>query len=130
MNRPMRAMVRVTGAALLLLALSAAIRPAVLSQTTGGLWEIEGAPGPIRQRMCLADTALLAQFEHRRFNCTRVVIRDQRTSAEVHYTCAGGGFGQTTIGMLTPRSLRIETQGISDNAPFHYVLQARRVGNC
>ena len=32
--------------------------------------------------------------------------------------------------MLTPRSLRIETQGISDSLPFNYVLQARRVGDC
>jgi hypothetical protein len=59
-----------------------------------------------------------------------VVIRDQPTVSEVHYTCSGGGFGQTTIGLLTPRSLRIETQGISKNAPFHYVLQARRMGDC
>ena len=90
-----------------------------------------GAAGPESPSACASRTPLCSRSSSiAGFNCTRVVIRDQRTSAEVHYTCAGGGFGQTTIGMLTPRSLRIETQGISDNAPFHYVLQARRVGNC
>jgi hypothetical protein len=32
--------------------------------------------------------------------------------------------------VITPRSLRISTQGISDNLPFNYLLQARRVGEC
>jgi hypothetical protein len=72
----------------------------------------------------------LAQYEHLRANCERDIIRDQQSRAEIHYTCSGGAFGQTTVQLLTPRSLRIETQGISDNAPFHYVLQARRLGNC
>lgn len=117
--------------AAMLLALTAADRPAVLSQTSGGLWELSGGPGSARRsRQCVRDTALLAQTEHRRANCTRVIVRDQPTSAEVHYTCPAGGFGRTTITMVTPRSFRIETQGISGGAPFHYVLQARRVGNC
>jgi hypothetical protein len=32
--------------------------------------------------------------------------------------------------LITPRSIRIETQGISGDLPFNYVLQARRVGDC
>jgi hypothetical protein len=113
-----------------LLALTAAVRPAVLSQAAGGLWEVSGGPGSRTQRICVPDTYLLAQYEHRKSSCSRIVVRDTRSSAEIHYTCTGGGFGQSTIGLLTPRSLRIETQGISNNAPFHYTLQARRVGNC
>jgi hypothetical protein len=129
MKRPIRAMTRVSGAALLLLVLTAAIRPAVFTQTTGGLWEVSRAEGG-RRTLCVADPMLLAQYEHLRGNCARDVIRDQQSRAEIHYTCTGGAFGQTTVQLLTPRSLRIETQGISDNAPFHYVLQARRLGNC
>lgn len=118
-------------AAALLLALTAADRPSVLSQTSAGLWELSGGPGSLRHaRQCLRDPALLAQVEHRRTSCTRVIVRDLPTRAEVDYTCNGGGFGRSTITMLTPRSFRIETQGISGGAPFHYVLQARRVGNC
>jgi len=129
MRRPIRAITRACGSAIALLALTAAIRPAVFMQTTGGLWEVSRAEGG-RRNICVPDPLLLAQYEHLRSNCSRDVIRDQQSRAEIHYTCQGGAFGQTTVQLLTPRSLRIETQGISDNAPFHYVLQARRVGNC
>jgi len=122
-------MTRACGSAIALLALTAAIRPAVFMQTTGGLWEVSRAECG-RRNVCVPDPLLLAQYEHLRSNCSRDVIRDQQSRAEIHYTCQGGAFGQTTVQLLTPRSLRIETQGISDNAPFHYVLQARRVGNC
>ena len=122
--------VLVTGTTLAL-SLAAAMRPTVLAHSSGGLWEVEGANGRAsRIRLCLPDPTLLAQYEHRGDACTRVVVRDRPALAEIHYTCSGGGFGQTTISSLTPRSLRIETQGISGDAPFHYVLQARRIGNC
>lgn len=111
-------------------ALIAAQRPVALAQTSGGLWEVSGVPGQAAQRLCVADTALLAQYEHRRESCTRVVIRDMPSWAEIHYTCSGGGFGRSKVTAITPRSLRIETQGISGNAPFNLLLQARRVGSC
>lgn len=129
MKRPIRAMTRVTGAAFLLLAFTAAVRPAVFSQTAGGLWEVSRADGG-RRNICILDPILLAQYEHLKGRCSRDVIRDQSGRAEISYTCTGGGFGQSKIEQLTPRSLRIETQGISGDAPFHYVLQARRLGDC
>ena len=58
------------------------------------------------------------------------MIRDSGTEAEIHYTCADGGFGQSKMTLITPRSLTIDTQGISGNLPFHYMLHARRVGDC
>ena len=118
-------------AAVAIVTLGAAQRPAALAVTNGGLWELEGLPGakaPVR--MCVADTGVLAQFEHRGQLCTRMVISDTPSATVIHYTCAGGGFGRSKLTLLTPRSLRIETQGISDNLPFNYVLQARRVGEC
>ena len=118
------------GCVALLLALTAAQRPTALARTAGGEWEIIGQPGRGAQKLCLADTAVLAQHEHRGTSCTRVVIRDLPSVTEVHYTCAGGGFGRTKMTVITPRSLRVETQGISNNFPFNYVLQARRVGDC
>lgn len=129
MKRPLRTTVRVAGAALLLLGLTAAVRPTIFSQTTGGLWEVSRGNG-FRRTVCIPDPVVLAQFEHLRANCARDIVRDQQRRAEIHYTCAGGAFGQSTVDLITPRALRIETQGISGNAPFHYVLQARRVGNC
>ena len=58
------------------------------------------------------------------------MIKDSETKTVIEYKCAGGGFGRSSITMITPRSLRIETQGISDNFPFGYVAQAHRIGDC
>jgi hypothetical protein len=118
------------GAAALLL-LVAAARPATLAETSPGLWELSGLPNataPVRQ--CMADTAALAAFEHRGQRCKQVVVSDTPSTTVIEYTCNGGGFGRSKLTLLTPRSLRIETQGISANYPFNYVIQARRVGEC
>ena len=129
MNRRLKATSRFAGAAVVLVALTASVRPAVFSQTVGGLWEISRSDGG-RRSICIPDPVVLAQYEHLKARCSRDVIRDQLGHAEISYTCAGGGFGQSKVEQITPRSLRIETQGISGDAPFHYVLQARRIGNC
>lgn len=111
------------------MALIAAALPSVMSGVEGGLWEIDRGAGQTI-RVCAPNPAMLAQYEHRNRTCSRTVIRDSGDSAVFSYTCPGAGFGQSTISVLTPRSLRVETQGISGNAPFNYVFQARRVGNC
>jgi hypothetical protein len=110
-------------------ALAAAGSPSALSQAAGGEWELsrQGSP-PVR--LCVAKPERLAQFEHRNASCKLNVIRDSGSDATISYTCPGGSFGQTKISVLTPRSLRIQTQGISGGAPFNYVLQARRMGDC
>ena len=114
-----------------MLALGAAQQPSALAATNGGLWELSGLPGAKGpQRMCVANTSVLAQYEHRGQMCTRLVISDSPTTTVIHYTCPSGGFGRSKLTLLTPRSLRIETQGISDDLPFNYLIQARRVGEC
>jgi len=106
----------------------AAAAPSVLAKVQPGLWEItrEGA-APVR--MCLADPRVLAHFEQRKAACSATLIRDDGTESTVHYTC-GADFGQSRVTLLTPRSLRVQTQGISANAPFKYDFDARRVGDC
>ena len=117
------------GAALVLL--GAATRPAALARTSPGLWELSGLPNAgTAYRQCVADTAALARVEHRGHSCTQVVIKDHPSWTEIHYTCTNGGFGRSKLTVLTPRSMRIETQGISANDPFNYTIQARRIGNC
>lgn len=109
----------------------AAAPPSALSQVSGGLWEVTGAPGAdAPQRLCVADVRALAEYEHRGKTCTRSVLSDKGASALISYSCGNAGFGQAQIDVITPRSLRISTQGISDQLPFNYVLQARRVGDC
>ena len=113
------------------LALAAATQPSVFAQAQAGMWEISGVPGakaPLKQ--CIADVAKLAEFEHRGKTCSAKIISSSPSSAVVEYRCGGAGFGRSQVDAITPRSLRIDTQGISNQLPFNYVLQARRIGDC
>ena len=108
-----------------------AAQPSALAQVAGGLWEISGVPGSSEAiRECVPNVALLAQFEHRGRNCSRRVLSQSAAGTVIEYSCGSEGFGRSAMTLLTPRSIRIETQGISGGLPFNYVLQARRVGEC
>ena len=112
-------------------AMAAVTVPRALAPASGGLWEVsKSASGHNPTRICVATPDLLAQFEHRQQQCTRKILTDQGTETLISYNCPGGGFGQSKMTLITPRSLKIDTQGISDNLPFHYQLYARRVGEC
>jgi hypothetical protein len=111
--------------------LIAAEPPPMFAQAQPGLWEMSGAPGlraPVRQ--CIADINMLVRFEHRSKSCTSKIIKQNGSTAQIEYSCGAAGFGHSEVTALTPRSLRIETQGISDGLPFNYVVQARRVDDC
>lgn len=118
------------GLGLAALALGAATLPPPIGGARG-LWEVSrSAAGTNAEKSCVAEAAVLAQWEHRKGQCTRVVISSKANEAVIHYTCAGGDFGRSHVRIITLRSLRIETQGISEGLPFNYVLHARRVGDC
>ena len=122
--------IALSGLLILPAAIAAAV-PASLAPAAGGLWELsQRADGHGATRMCVASPEVLAQYEHRQGRCTRVIISDKGSEAVIHYTCADGGFGRSQLTLLTPRSLRIDTQGISGGLPFHYQLHARRIGDC
>lgn len=105
--------------------------PRALAPAEPGLWAIgRSATGVGAQPVCLADLALLAQWEHRGARCSRVVISDTDSKLVIDYTCRDGGFGRSELTLVTPRSLRVATQGISRDGPFNYTIHARRVGNC
>jgi hypothetical protein len=109
----------------------AAAGPRALGPASGGQWQVaRSAKGAPEQALCVADPILLGQWEHRGAQCSRVILSDQGNKAVINYSCADGGFGRSEMTLLTPRTLRISTQGISAGAPFNYVLHARRVGNC
>jgi len=120
----------VAGLGLAALVLGAASLPPVIADS-GGLWEVSrSATGAGAEKICVPQASVLAQWEHRRAQCTRVVISSTSTEAVIHYTCPTGEFGHSKLKVITPRTLRIETQGISGGFPFNYVLHARRVGDC
>lgn len=123
-----RAILQRSCAGVLLLAGLAAASPSVLAGVNGGLWEVSGHGDPVR--LCVADPLVLAAYEHRNASCSRKVIRSNGETAVVSYSCSGGGFGHSEISVLTPRSLHIDTQGISGGEPYQYPLDAHRVGDC
>ncbi len=105
--------------------------PTALAPALAGIWEIgRSATGAEARRTCIAEPIALSQWEHRSGRCTRVIIADSGNKAVIHYTCADGGFGRSEITLVTPRSIKVATQGISRVGPFSYTLHARRVGNC
>ena len=119
------------GAVLAATALAAAPRSVALAGVLPGLWETTGVPGAkTPRRECVRDVLVLAQYEHRGKSCARTMVSESGATAIIDYDCGGAGFGRSKVTTITPRSLRIETQGISANMPFNYLLQARRVGEC
>jgi hypothetical protein len=112
-------------------AAATAAAPGALRAVSAGMWEVSrSATGDGAVRQCVAAPAALAQWQHRGRACTRVILADKPGETLIHYTCPAGDFGRSRITVITPRTLRIETQGISDGEPFAYKLHARRVGNC
>ncbi|MCA1654547.1 MAG: DUF3617 domain-containing protein [Sphingomicrobium sp.] len=110
---------------------AARVQPGGIAAAQPGLWDVShSATGAHAERVCVADPAVLAQWENRASGCTRTLLGEQANQITFDYRCAGGSFGRSAMTLLTPRTLRIETQGISGGLPFDYVLHARRVGSC
>ncbi len=126
-----RTLKRGAGLGLVLLLSVAAAGPRALAGASGGLWQVGlSAKGAPEKSLCVADPVSLGQWEHRGGQCRRSILSDSGSKAVIDYSCADGGFGRSEMTLLTPRTLRIATQGIAGGAPFNYVLHARRVGNC
>lgn len=130
---------RALGRALFMLAAAVAIAaPAAtdvrsplfaLAMLQQGLWQLRGEGEPTRT-ICVADPYALIQLRHKATACARLVIANQKSTATVHYSCPGAGWGRTTLRVETPRLATIDTQGIADNAPFAFKAEARRIGSC
>ena len=102
-----------------------------LSSLEPGLWSVSrSANGSGAAKLCVKDFLALGQWEHRGRSCSRSIISQNAREIVVSYTCPGGEFGQARLTALTPRSLKIETQGIRAGEPFHYALFARKSGAC
>ena len=111
--------------------LAVAAAPRALAPASGGWWQVaDTAKGAPRASLCLADPVQLSQWEHRGARCERTIVSDKGNKAIITYTCADGGFGRSELSLLTPRTIRVATQGISAGGPFNYVIHARRAGDC
>lgn len=78
----------------------------------------------------MTDPSVLLQLRHSTARCSRFVVSSDARNATVTYSCPLGGNGRTVIKVETPRLVQVETQGIADNAPFAFTVEARRVGDC
>jgi hypothetical protein len=126
-----RTLAAAISAGLAALALGGAAQPSALAEIKGGMWEFTGLPGTkVPARACIADVAQLERYEHRTSTCTSKALSDNGRSMVVEYSCGPSGFGRTKIDVITPRNLKINTQGISDSLPFNYTLGAHRIGDC
>lgn len=102
-----------------------------LASLEPGRWQISrSATGAHAVSQCVRDFAALAQWEHRTRQCRRTVVSQTSSELVVRYTCGGGDFGQAKLTTLTPRSLKIETQGIQSGEPFNTEYFARKSGAC
>jgi hypothetical protein len=113
------------------LAAQSDLRPPLFALTMlqPGLWQLK-AEGEAPRNICISDPYALIQLRHRTVACGRLVIANEKSTATIHYSCPGAGWGRTTIRAETPRVARIDTQGIADNEPFAFTAEARRVGPC
>ncbi len=118
-----------------------AARPAVIAQPAAaiealanlqsGRWELRSrTEASMNRAFCMTDPGILLQLRHSTARCSRFVVSSDARNATVTYSCPLGGNGRTVIKVETPRLVQIETQGIADNAPFAFSVEARRVGDC
>ena len=110
---------------------AAAPPPRALAGVAPGLWEVSRtAAGTGARRMCVSNVLELGSYALSGRQCDRTILRRDSGGVLLDISCAGGDFARSTIEVTTPRSLRIQTQGIRAGEPFDMRLYARRSGSC
>jgi len=102
---------------------------AALRGLARGQWQLREADGSVRS-LCLGDTAQLLQLRHGAATCKFTVLDDGPDRTTVHYSCAGAGYGRTTLTVETPRLVHVDTQGIADGQAFVLDFEGRNMGAC
>lgn len=82
------------------------------------------------QKLCIDDAYDLIQLRHPGAACSRFVLTNEPGTATVHYTCAGAGYGRTTIKVESSQIVQLDSQGLVNQSPFQISLEARRAGSC
>ena len=118
-------------AALLLAAWPAATQqPGPLAQVERGRWELRGPSGAALGALCLGDPLLLAQPFNAPHPCSSEILATEGHVVTVGFVCPGMGRGRSAVRVETPRLVQIDSQGISNGAPFALRAEARRTGPC
>lgn len=105
----------------------------LLQQLDKGMWQFRplgGSSAAGVAQLCVTDSKQLAQIQHGNSACSQLVVKSSPTSVTISYSCRGSGQGLTTIRRETDRLIQIQSQGIRNNAPFSFSVEARRTGSC
>lgn len=103
---------------------------AMLAGLQKGAWTLRVRDGGAQQRICVRDGRELIQIQHRQPPCRSFVVSDQPDQVIVQYTCAGNGYGRTSIRREGSGLLQVQSQGIHNGAPFSFSGEARFAGKC
>jgi hypothetical protein len=102
-----------------------------LTSLERGEWELkERGSAKVTQRLCIGDPGQLLQPHHPNLQCKRFVLRNSANNVAITYDCAQAGQGRTALRVETARLVQIDSQGVSDGAPFALLLEGRRIGAC
>ena len=106
----------------------------LLESLDRGLWQLRavggGASGAPVNQLCVGDPARLTQIQHGDAPCSYYVVRSMPNSVTVSYSCKGLGQGLTTIRKENSKLIHIQSQGIRNNSPFSFAVEARRSSAC
>lgn len=102
----------------------------MLDKLERGQWVLRIRGSGEQKRICVRTGRELIQLRHAGPNCSRYVVEDSAGQVTVQYSCAGNGYGRTSIRRETATLAQIESQGIADGKPFEFTAEARRTGAC
>ncbi|WP_114228273.1 MULTISPECIES: DUF3617 domain-containing protein [Sphingomonas] len=109
----------------------AAVAGPTLKSLEPGLWSVSrSATGERAVSLCVHDFAALAQWEERGRQCHRTILSQSGSETVIRYNCPGGDFGEARLTAVTPRSLKLDIQGIHGGGPFQTALFARKSDAC
>ena len=94
-----------------------------------GQWQLRETDGSVRS-LCLGDASQLLQLRHGSAACKVTVLDNSPGHTTVHYTCAGAGYGRTTVTVETPRLVHVDTQGVAEGQAFVLDYEGRNMGAC
>lgn len=103
---------------------------AMLDGLNKGEWQLRFRDDKGTRNICLRTGRELIQLRHTDPGCSRYVVEDGADEVTVQYSCAGNGYGRTSIRRETASLLQIESQGIVGGKPFQFAAEARRIGSC
>lgn len=103
---------------------------AMLDRLDRGEWVVRFRGSGEQKRLCLRTGRELIQLRHNVPTCSRYVVEDGAGQITVQYSCAGNGYGRTSIRRESGVLAQVESQGIADGKPFEFTAEARRAGPC